>query len=1140
MDKNAIKKYAVWARTELITRVSQRAEKYDITAEADVNATSVNGVLLSDAEKKQRKALIEQVKQKGLEQVMEEVAYTWFNRFIALRFMEVNGYLPSHIRVFTDDNNEFKPQILSEAIHLELDGLDMEKVYEMKNNNENDELYKYLIITQCNELSKILPGMFQKISDYTELLFPDYLLRERSVIEQLVKLIPENDWLETVEIIGWMYQFYNIEPKAAVDKKVKNNKKVAKEELPAKTQLFTPDWIVKYLVENSLGRFWIEGHKNDELKSKWKYYDDKSEAVNGNDSFDDYRNAFSKVAPEEIKCIDPCAGSGHICAYMFDVLVQIYESYGYGVHEAVASIVKNNIFGLDIDDRSTQLTYFVVMMKARQYDRRFFNRGIQPNIYSIQESNGIDKGGIDYFVNGKNTLKKNFDVIYSAFIDAKEYGSLINIDGVDFDELFNRINEIEEDINIYRDCALNVIKPLITVAFILQQKYEVVVTNPPYLGAGDTSDKLLKYIKKNYMPGRTDMFAVFIKKCCNMTIKHGFFAMITMQAWMFQSSFLEIRELLLQQQLVALLHLGAHAFEEISGEIVQTAAFSFFKGKIDDYKAGCFDLSLYDNSQLKEEYFLKRTAPYYLCSNEEFSKLPGLQYSYWISDAVQKVFTEAKPLAELGIARRGLQTGDAPLFIRYWYEIDFNRLTLPEKFVDPNTTDWVIENNGGSVRKWYGSIVNAVPWKNNGQDIKNCKSAIIPSEELYFKKCITWNKLTTKGIGMKLQVPGMIQGDLSPFFIPNDDTKFKYCFGLLNSTVASYMMRVLNPTITTPTGDVSKLPVIVDFSKISEIERLVDENVAISKQDSMESELSWEFEYHPLIGKGLIKDLLDRWNTVRNQRRSQLKNNEERLNQIFIDIYGLQDELSNEVDDDSITLQIPDVKEDIKSLCSYIVGCLFGRYSIEQKGVVVAGENDRSHLPALADKDNIIPICSDEYFEDDIVGLFVEFVKKIYGDQYLEDNLKYIGNALGGKLSSRGNIRKYFLDSFYKDHCKVYKKCPIYWLFDSGKNNGFKCLIYMHRYQADTVARIRTNYVHELQARYRTAIEEYEQKSFSLNGTEKINNDKHLRELKEQDSELHEYEERIHHLADQMIKIDLQYGVKKNYLKLKDVLAEIK
>ena len=1163
MDKNAIKKYAVWARRELIERVSQRALIYGITAKdsGDPNAEIVNGHLLSQAEKRQRQALIRNIKTKGYEQVMEEVAYTWFNRFAALRFMEVNGYLPSHIRVFTNDAGEFKPQILAEAIHLELDGLDMNKVYELESANKSEELFKYLLIVQCNALNSILPGMFQRIDDYTELLLPDYLLREGSVIEQMVTTIPEEDWTDQVQIIGWLYQYYNTEPKDKVFADLKKNIKITKENIPAATQLFTPDWIVRYMVENSLGRLWLEGHPNDDLKAEWKYYLDEAEQEpEVQTQLAEIHKEYAALKPEDILAIDPCQGSGHILAYMFDVLVQIYEAYGYSAREAAVSIVEHNIWGLDIDERATQLAYFSVMMKARQYDRRFFSRGIQPHVYAILESNNLDSHCIEYFVDDRKELKSAMDILVKELNDAKEYGSILNITKVNFDALYKRFDEIRNETmpGIYGYLAIEELLPLVRVAQTMAQKYHVVTTNPPYMGAGSMGPLMMKYIKAHYFQGRTDLFAVFIKKCKSMVLNKGMLSMITMHAWMFQSSFLELRNSFSGEKLTTLLHLGANAFDDLNGEVVQTVAFVFANHKCENYKATCIDTTEEDSSEKKEKSYLE-SRKRYTFNIQKSANLPGKQYAYWISDAVEKVFIEAIPLSSIGKARRGLQTGNAPRFIRYWYEINFDELTLPDDFKERNAVKWVLENNGGPVRKWYNSIANAVLWQGNGSAIKNCASSIIPSEDLYFMRCITWNKLTTKGLALKLQQAGIIPGDLSPFFIANKEDDFYYCFALLNSCVAPYMMRALNPTITTPTGDVADFPVISKTGYAELIRRSVETCVSMSRQDSAAFEDSWEFQRHPLIeikdqiscgqianiketNANRISECYQEWKLQCEKRIQTLRNNEEEINRTFLEIYGLSNELKPTVEDGDLTIRRADLQREVRSFISYAVGCIFGRYSLDSIGLIYAGGSwdSSKYKTFIPDKDAIVPICDDEYFEDDVVGLFVKFLEVVYGQDNLEENLRFIADAIGGKGSSRDVIRNYFINDFYADHLKVYQKRPIYWLFDSGKKNGFKCLIYMHRYQPDTIARIRTDYVHEQQSRYRTAIADLEQRINGASTSERVKLTKQLTTLQGQAEEIRVYEEKIHHLADQMIKIDLDDGVKHNYEIFKDVLAKIK
>lgn len=1156
MDKNAIKKYAVWARTELITRVSQQAEKYDITAEADASASSVNGVLLSDAEKKQRKALIEQVKQKGFDQVMEEVAYTWFNRFIALRFMEVNGYLPSHIRVFTDDNNDFKPQILSEAIHLDLEGLDMERVYEMKNSNENDELYKYLIITQCNELSKILPGMFQKISDYTELLFPNNILRENSAIEQMVALIPEDDWKDQVQILGWLYQYYNSEPKDRVFAALKKNVKISKDNIPAATQLFTPDWIVRYMVENSLGRLWVEGHTDSSIKGEWKYYiEDNFQELTVEKTIESIKKKYADIKPEEIRCIDPCSGSGHILAYMYDVLVQIYEDYGVSTRDAVRNIINNNIWGLDIDNRAAQLAYFSVMMKSAQYDRRFLNRknedGMpdvpQPHIYAIIESNNIDKDAVDYFCGDDSSLKADVETIIKTLLDAKEYGSMLSIPSVNYQHIFCRFNEVENEISIYKGYVLNNLKSIVDIAFALSQKYNVVVTNPPYMGSSSMDTKLTKFAKKYYKDEKSDLFAMFINRCMDLTEKDGFQAMITQHAMMFLVSYEELRKKLQKRNLVNLVHLGAHAFDEIGGEVVQSVSFVYRNSTIEDAESMFIRLTQFNGEQEKSNHF-RDSENQYVRKVKDFVKISGEPYAYWLSTREIEAF-DNPTIGTSMKARQGMSTTANDTYVRKWYEIDFNRISFDG---DVNNFEWFLYNKSGEYRRWYGNLYHIVHYENNGQVLLDMVRAkypnisdpefIIKNRKFFFKECVTWSMVSTNDFAARF-VPKGAAFDISSPSIFNANSS-KYLLGFFNSKVANRLLNVINPTMNYNVGDVESIPFIEDESIKDEVESIVEENIKISKEEWDSFEISWGFKKSPLCdkNKNLISEAYETWRDLCNARITKMQENEIKLNKLFIDLYGVEDSLNPYVDVQNVTLYNAEKKSDILAFISYAVGCIFGRYSLDMDGIVYAGGkwDPGKYKTFMADKDGIIPICDDEYFEDDLTGLFIKFVGTVFGNETLEENLSFIAEALGGKGGSREVIRNYFINGFYTDHLKMYQKRPIYWLFDSGKKNGFKCLIYIHRYQEDTIARIRTDYVHEQQSRYRTAIEEIGNRIGTASSSEKVKLSKQLKKLNEQFDELHGYEEKIHHLADQMIKIDLDDGVKRNYERFSDVLAKLK
>ena len=1144
MDKNAIKKYAVWARRELISRVSQRAALYEITDKdyGDASADSVLGRVMSAEEKHQRQALIAQIREKGYEQVMEEIAYTWFNRFIALRFMEANGYLPSRVRVFTDDENNFKPQILTEAINMELDGLDMEKVYALKNANDDDALFKYMLIVQFNALSSILPGMFQRISDYTELLFPDNLLREGSVIEQMISMIPEEDWKDAVQIIGWLYQYYNSEKKDDVFAALKKNVKITKENIPAATQLFTPDWIVRYMVENSLGRLWVEGHPNDELKSQWKYYLEEAEQEpEVQAQLAEIRKEYAALTPDQLKVIDPCSGSGHILVYMFDVLMQIYESYGYTTREAVASIVENNLYGLDIDDRAAQLAYFAVMMKARQYDRRFFSRGIQPHVYAIAESNHVDSFALEYFCNGDAKLKKAMDTIISELHDAKEYGSILTVTQQDWSALYARFAfaEIEEDIHISREAALSGLLPLVQTAQALAQKYDTVVTNPPYMAVSNADAKVNDYVKKNFPDSKADLFAVFIERCGQMAKKNGYQAMITQQTWMFSSSFKNLRVKMMQNETVGMIHLGARAFDEIGGEVVQPTAFVCYKGYLNNYSGIYFKLDDYASQDEKEIAYLHKQNCY-IFKNRKFAELPGSIYSYWASEGVINAFKTSKSLENIATPKRGMCTCGNDLFYRNWYEVSYTEFCYPKVAHEHN--GWVPLNKGGEFRKWYGNLVEVVDWKDDAKRLRNYPTAQIKNEDFYFLPAITWSSIASKRLSFRYTSDGFIFDQASNGVFPPIDLYY-YFLALLNSKAAKNVLTVINPSFNVLVGDIAKIPVVIAQDNLKTINSIVIDLINISKSDWDSFETSWDFNHHPLLRKvPTIAEAFEQWQTECDDRFNQLKANEEELNRIFIDIYGLQDELTPEVEDKDVTVRKADLGRDIRSFISYAVGCMFGRYSLDVDSLAYAGgEWDSSKYASFAaDKDNIIPICDDEYFDDDIVGRFVEFVKTVYGEDTLDENLKFIADALGGKGAPKEVIRNYFLNDFYADHCKIYQKRPIYWLFDSGKKNGFKALIYMHRYREDTIARIRTDYVHEQQGRYRTAIADLESRIANADTGSRVKLTKQLTKLQNQAEELRVYEEKIHHLADQMIRIDLDDGVKHNYAIFQDVLAKIK
>lgn len=843
MDKNAIKKYAVWARRELISRVSQKALQYGIAENeyADRNADGVNGKLLTAEEKYQRAALIEQINKNGYEQVMEEVAYTWFNRFCALRFMEVNGYLPTHIRVFTDDDNHFKPQILDEAINLNLSGLKLDKVYELKDENREEELFKYLIIVQCNALNSILPGMFQRISDYTELLFPDNLLRQGSVVEQLVSSIPEEDWKDAVQIIGWLYQFYNIEPKDKVFENLKKNIKISKDNIPAATQLFTPDWIVRYMVENTLGKIWVEGHPDSTIKENWKYYvDDPKQEDSVQGKLAKIYAEYSTIDPKDLKCIDPCMGSGHILVYMFDVLVQIYGDFGYSVRDAVQLIVRNNIYGLDLDERAAQLAYFAVMMKARQYDRRFFERGVQPQIYAIQESNELSPEVFDYIVKGDEKLRNELQKVVDSFRDAKEYGSILRVPSVDFELLYKRFDEIIDDVSLYQTFALDYYLPIVKQAEVLHQKYDVVVTNPPYMGSSGMDAKLSDFLKENYPLSKTDLFAVMMERCEALTKTDYYLGLITQQSWMFLDSFEKLRNKMLGTlTLSSMLHLGGGAFSGIVGAV--TTAFVAKVGMIDNYNATYIRLVDYSDEAEKRKWASMRSEKdVYYASRYKFMSIPKKPIAYWISDGFAELFKKDS-ISKYAISDGQTKTGDNDKYLRFIWEVS-------SKKVGGLGSKWVIHVKGGGYRKWYGNIDTLINWSPEARThYKKDRIARIAPEYIWFRKGLSWTLIADR-LSVRFLPDTATFNLASPSIFFDDERMISPVMGFLNSKIAQQIIRVVNPTINTNIGDICMQPVDYLFSpKHDKITDLSDSNINIARADWDSFETSWDFKKHPLI-----------------------------------------------------------------------------------------------------------------------------------------------------------------------------------------------------------------------------------------------------------------------------------------------------
>ena len=1199
MNKTAIKNFAIWARNKLIASCEQKALMVGITEDgiADKLAVSTGDTEFYDIGTsnpysiygkaiKQRRELVKAINNRtengdyksAFHSIMEEVAYTWFNRLIALRFMEVNGYLKDDMRILSSvSEGKLEPDAVTSPFDWELEFSDEERdrIIQLQNNNEVDELFRLLFIKECNALNVSLPYLFEKTEDYSEFLLSISVTDVEGVVYKLVHDIPEEDFnIEMggqVEIIGWLYQYYNDEAKNIINKRPKSQK-VSKKEIPAVTQLFTPDWIVRYMVENSLGRLWLEGHPSEGLKSNWHYYLEEAEQEPEVEiQLEELRQDRKSIQPENIKVIDPCMGSGHILVYAFDVLMDIYRENGYVERDAAQSIIKNNLYGLDIDQRAFQLAYFAVMMKGRQYDRRMLTRNIEPNLCAIEESNGLIDGDGNWMVDKSSEHYGAVVDLLEKFRDAKTYGSIINLGDINLDEvnLYLYEQEVNQDNNLFAMADYSatrvVVEKLLHQAKIMGQKYDVVVTNPPYMGSGKMNPKLSEFVKKYYPNSWSDLCVVFIEKCLESLKDTGYQAMITQQSWMFLSSYKKLRTKLQGKTIINMAHLGPRAFEEIGGEVVQTTSFVMSAIHLKEYKGTYARLIEPTTQQGKEEMFLQGDNRF-VAKQENFSKIPGSPVAYWVSESFLSNF-EKETIADYYVPKFGMSTGDGEAYIRFWYECSNHDIKFDctdiEKYLEDNKT-WAIIDKGGNYRRWFGNRINVVFWKNNGERIKSNPKSAVRSPQFFFHPHISWTLVSSDIFSARFFDTGFVLDTASNCIYFNDKSNPNYVLALLNSTVASVMLSVLNPTINMSCGVMAGLPYIT-VNNTGNVEQIVKQNISISKSDWDSFETSWDFKSNPLVTVGKGKSLADSYEAYQeavNVRFAQLKANEEKLNRIFIDIYGLSDELTPEVADKDLTVaSIFDTKDDIpesykgnnyvltkenviKNLISYAVGCLFGRYSLNKPGLIYAGGDwdnisresftEADFAKGIPDDDNIIPITDEAYFEDDITGRFVSWIKEAFGADNLEDNLAFIANALRVKgENSRDVIRNYFLSGFYADHVKKYQKRPIYWLYDSGKNNGFKALIYMHRYDADTTGRVRMDYLHRMEQIYgdeinrvTTDIQE------STEAREKAKLQKRLAKLEKQVKECREYDEKIGHLALEHITIDLDDGVNVNYEKV--------
>ncbi|WP_296913976.1 BREX-1 system adenine-specific DNA-methyltransferase PglX [uncultured Megasphaera sp.] len=1209
MNKTAIRNFATWARVTLQENMRQRAALLGITPTAileplpvstseiqyfdmgTATPLTVEGTAVRTRKKLTERLLQDRERDYGTayQDLIETMASTWFNRLIAIRYMEVNDYFPDHMRVLSSDvPDKVDPDLVSTPFEsdLEFTPAEEQQILDWKDHNQNDALFNFLLRKRCHEIGQWMPDFFEGDDDVSDYFLQFSYIDPNGVVSHLIHDIPEEDFQDQVQIIGWLYQYYNSEWKDEVFAKLKKNVKVSKENIPAATQLFTPDWIVRYMVENSLGRLWLAGHPDDELQAKWKYYVPEAQQEAGvAQKLAALRADYARLQSEDLTVMDPCSGSGHILVYAFDVLMDIYLSQGYTEREAAQSILAHNLYGLDIDDRAYQLTYFSLMMKARQYDRRLFSRELRPQVCAIEESNGLTKwsdmrGQVEA---EQMSLEDQFvnlaDELIDTFRDAKNYGSLLQVEPGNYDGLLDYMQQLLDEgcNNLFLSGWLQEVAErmpkLVRQAKLLRQKYWVCVTNPPYMGAGNMNPILGSFMKKCYPNSKSDLSTAFMERCLDFLVPSGFMAMINIPVWMFLSSYEKLRHIIATQDTyISMAHLGRGVF----GSDFGTTAFVIGKKRIPAYQGTYFRLfekqGAVDSVEQKRQWFLGKKG-IYTAKQECFIKIPGEPIAYWVSDNFIQCYSLNK-IGDVAVTREGMTTANNDAFIRLWHEVGFYKIGINisnRQDAKQSMFVWFPYAKGGDYRKWYGNINYVVNWENDGESIrtfKDIKNNRIRSHnynlDYIFKECLSWTRLTSYSFCIRYYPAGFLCDTTGGGLYT--EVNIKNIQGLLSSNVVNYMLQVQNPTVVVQAGDVARIPFKQEILSNNQIFDIVNENISISKADWDSFETSWDFQTHPLLVPsaldmaGLITakqptlaERYEQFKAVCEDRFDILQENEEELNRIFIDIYGLKDELTPDVAPKDVTVhQIFDSKDDVpddlqgsnyvltkedvmKSFLSYAVGCLFGRYSLDTPGLAYAGgEWDAGKYQTfIPDDDNVVPITDEEYFDDDLPSFICAWLKKAFGRENFEANLEFLTDALGTRgATPKEKLRNYFLKNFYKDHCKTYQKRPIYWLFDSGKENGFKAFVYIHRWTKDTEGRVLL-YLHKVQSKYETELRAIDMNLENLSDKRRAARlEKRKDHLQKQLAEIKDYDEILDHMANEQLTMDLDDGVKVNYEKM--------
>ncbi|VVD29233.1 BREX-1 system adenine-specific DNA-methyltransferase PglX [Paraburkholderia dioscoreae] len=1161
MNKTNLKAYAPQARRDFIAAVAARANLLGISA-AGAAPASVRGdlVIIEGREwpakvNAQREKLVRRIERRGFEQAMEEVAYTWFNRFAALRFMELHGYLDHGWRVLSSRDGGL-PEILRHASEVSLPDLNAEVAREMQlTGTQDNELYKLLLVAQCNDLSRSMPFLFERIDDETELLLPDHLLRTDSILVRLISSVPEEDWAQ-IEVVGWLYQFYISEKKDEVIGKV-----VQSEDIPAATQLFTPNWIVRYLVQNSVGRLWLMANPSSSLKSQFDYYVDppaQSDKVTAQIEAkirERIEQDGARLNPESIRLLDPACGSGHILVEAYETLKAIYLECGYRLRDIPRLILEKNLYGIDIDDRAAQLAGFALLMKARADDRRLLSNSPTLNVFSMSESKGLDVDELSSHLGPFGVSQSVVANVLDIFALAKSFGSLIQIPAViseNLAEIYEALDKATHSGDLYARAAAADLWPFVRQARVLSMKFDLVVANPPYMGGRNLPEFIKSWAEGCYPSGRADLYAMFILRAFQFARSGtGISALVTMQSWMFISSFFDLRQYLISSKTVqSLVQIGFNSFPEMNSKIAQACAFVFLNDAIEDYVGAYIDLNSAPKNADKSKVFLARD-PNHIHPRHQtsFAAVPGSPFAYWASDRVRDAWQKSKLISAVAEPKKGLDTGENDRFLRRWFEISVANFTMLDAERASGDTYWVPVQKGGSYRRWFGNHEFVVDWRDGGAELRAHRGSSIRNERFYGKQGATWSTLTSSNFAMRECPPGFIFESKGAVCFPKAELPLELLLAFGNSKVAQVFFEALSQTMDYHEGPFGLLP-YREPCLGDQVITSVQEAVAIARDDWNSFEESWDFSGIPAAWKvsdgQSLQESWEAWARACDRRLNRLREIEETNNRLFLEIFDLQDQFSPSVSDNEITLARANRESDCQRLMSYAIGCMMGRYSVDRAGLVYAHAGncgfDSAHYETFsADDDGIVAVTDTCWFEDDAARRVTELVGVIWGPDTLDANMEWLAESLKKKPGETPDetVRRFLADKFYAVHVQAYKKRPIYWLFSSGKQRAFQALVYMHRYNEGTLARMRAQYVAPLIAKIAARMELLDRDAAVATSTAaRVKIQRQIDTLRAKQAEILTYDEKLRHYADMRVEVDLDDGVRANYAKFGDLVAD--